>query len=169
MTQTPSPRRWRRPLVAALLLGGLVAAPLALAHGRGGPGCHGGPDGDPQAHLDRMVEHGLDAVDATDAQRATVEAAVAGLGPDLARFRDEGRALHEELRDALSAPTVDPAKVEAIRADGLDLADEASARMLGVMVKVAQALTPEQRAELAEMGPPRGERGGPGHHPAPDR
>lgn len=163
MSDTPTPpRRWLRPLAAILVVGTLVTLPVvAVAQARGGfdGPCHGGHDGDAQEHLDRMLEHGLSRLDATDEQKAQIEAAVAGLAPDLDRYRDEGAGLHEALREALTAGAIDPARVEAVRTDALDLADEASARMLGVVVKVAQVLTPEQREELADWGPPHG-RGG---------
>lgn len=177
MTPTPdtpptAPRRRRRlvrGLVALLLVGGLAAVPFAVARAAGG-GCepHGPPDPErAAAHLDRGVGFLLDRVEATDAQREQVDAALAGVADDLVRYRTEGGELREALHAALTAETVDAARVEAIRADGLALADEASRRLTGVMVEVASTLTAEQRAEVAELGPfggPDGHRGGPGGH-----
>jgi Spy/CpxP family protein refolding chaperone len=92
----------------------------------------------------------LGRLDATGEQEAQVDAVLDRVAPELFALKDDHEALRQDLRAALTAPSIDPAEVESIRADGLKLADEASRVVLGAVVEVARVLTPEQRAELAE-------------------
>ena len=61
--------------------------------------------------------------------------------------------MHDARRQAvelLSHDTVDRAALEALRADQLKLAEQASRRFTQALADVADVLTPEQRKALAE-------------------
>ncbi|MFZ5478942.1 MAG: Spy/CpxP family protein refolding chaperone [Myxococcota bacterium] len=157
MTQT-HPRRTARLVGGALVLAALVAAPFAIAGARGG--WHGGPGGchgarpesaaELRERMDRPADHLLDRVDATDDQRARVDAALDALAPKLWDLHDDKAALHEDVGEALGAEKIDRAALEEIRKDGLALADEASGIVLDAVYEVASALSVEQRRQLLD-------------------
>ncbi len=64
--------------------------------------------------------------------------------------RDAGRGLHEKSMQLFTAPVVDAAAAESLRQQMSAQHDEASKRMLQVMLDVSKVLTPEQRAKLGE-------------------
>lgn len=149
--------RGRRFFRFLLFLGAVGGAaffiPRAFAGGGwGGHGCHSEPAtaADLRERAGWGAEHLMDAVDADDAQRAALEGVLDGAVPEAFAFRQEGRALHEDLAEALGGPTVDRARLEELRLDGLDLADRASARAMDWVAEAASILRPEQRATLKD-------------------
>jgi periplasmic protein CpxP/Spy len=135
-----------------------VTATIGLtAWAQPGPGGHhgggfGGPAmfmGSPE-HIGRAVDHVLDGVNATDAQRTQVKQIVTQAAADLKAQRDAGRALHERSMQIFTAPTVDAAAAESVRQQMLTQHDTASRRVLQAMLDISRVLTPEQRAKLAE-------------------
>lgn len=160
-SRSPEPTPRRRFLTRTVLaviavsaIGGIGAR--AFAHGWGGGWHHGGfmrGNLDPAAvdqHLDRMLKHFYVEIDATDAQKQQlapiVKAAVNDLLPLGAQMRDTRR----QALELLSQPSVDRGTVEALRAEKLRLADQASRRLMAALTDVADVLTPEQRRSLAE-------------------
>ncbi|HEY2927568.1 Spy/CpxP family protein refolding chaperone [Piscinibacter sp.] len=146
--------RW---LVAGVLLA--VSATVAVSawaqHGPGGPGHHGMGGhgmfmGSPE-HMGRMVDHMLDGLNATDAQRAQVKQIAQAAAADLKGQREAGRALREKSLQLFSAPTVDAAAAESVRQQMLAQHDTASRRMLQAMLDISRVLTPEQRAKIGEQ------------------
>lgn len=113
-------------------------------HGRGGPG---GPGG--MMPFGRM-EHVLEAVDATEAQRTQIQAIMKAAAADLKAQHEAGRALHERGLALFAAPTIDAAAFETLRQQTQAQHDAASKRMTQSMVDAARVLTPEQRAKFAE-------------------
>ncbi|MFA6015657.1 MAG: Spy/CpxP family protein refolding chaperone [Gallionellaceae bacterium] len=125
-----------------------------------GFGHHGGPQafmsGKPldveQANkfADKRMQRLLKEVKASDAQKAKageiVKASVAKGAPLADKMRDN----HVQMRKLMSAATLDKATIEALRAEQIKLADEASKLMTQTMQDVAEVLTPEQRAKLAD-------------------
>ncbi|MBM4368051.1 MAG: periplasmic heavy metal sensor [Deltaproteobacteria bacterium] len=151
-------RGLRRLFGVAFLVGGMVAIPTAIAyaggHGFGGHGCghHDAPQSaeDVREHMEKGKGFILGKIDATPEQEARVDAVLDRLAPELFALKDDKESLRDDLRAALTAENVDAAEVESIRKEGLGLADEASRIVLGGVVEIAQALSPDQRAELAE-------------------
>lgn len=146
-----------------LFFGSLLVAASAAAvipafaqghHGGHGPGAGmmgpgaGGPmlGGSPR-HMERM----LDSVAATDAQKAQIKQIADAARSDMLKQREAGRALHDKMRQALTAATIDTNAVEQLRLQMLAQHDQASRRGLQTMVDIAQVLTPEQRAKVGEQ------------------
>ena len=135
-----------------------VAATFALSawaqpagpghHGMGGPGMMMGARG---------VDHMLDGLNATDAQRSQIKQIYKAAADDLKGQREQRRALHERSLQILAAPTVDAAAAEQVRQQMLQQHDQSSRRMLQAMLDASKVLTPEQRAKLAERMKQRGE------------
>lgn len=153
---TPATKRGLRWLAAGMVLA--VSATVALSAWAGrGPGGHhghgmGGPGlfmGSPE-HMNRRIDHLLDGVNATDAQRTQIKQIVAAAAQDLKGQREAGRSLREQSLQLFTAPTVDAAAAESLRQQMLAQHDQASRRMLQAMLEVSAVLTPEQRAQLGE-------------------
>lgn len=120
----------------------------------GGPGAHmsGKPMDVEQMNkfAERGVKHMLDDVKANDAQKAQATAIVKASVEKGAPLAEKLRGNHEQMRKLMSAATIDKAAIEALRAEQIKLADEASKLATQTMQDIAEVLTPEQRAKLAE-------------------
>ena len=110
-------------------------------------GGHGGPE---MMMMGGRLEHMLDRVDATDAQRAQIKQIMSAAKQDLKAQRGDGRSLHEQGMTLFAAPNIDAAAIEALRVQISAQREVASKRMGQAMVEAARVLTPEQRAKLAE-------------------
>lgn len=122
--------------------------------GAGGPGGHGGHammmfGGSPE-HVGRAVDHMLDGLNASAAQRSQIKQIAIAAATDLKAQRDAGRELHEKGMQIFAAPSVDAGAAQTLRQQMLAQHDQASKRMLQAMLDVAKVLTPEQRAKLGE-------------------
>lgn len=98
----------------------------------------------------RMVDHMLDGLNATDAQRSQIKQIAAAAAGDIKTQMEAGRGLHERGMQILTAPTVDAAAAEQLRQQMLQQHDAMSKRTTQAMLDVARVLTPEQRTKLGE-------------------
>jgi protein CpxP len=126
------------------------AQPMGGHHGMG-RGMDGGMMmGGPPERMGRMIDHMLDGLNATDAQRTQVKQIAQAAAADLKTQRDAGRGLHERALQIFTAPNVDPAAAESLRQQMLAQHDQASRRMTQAMLDISRVLTPEQRAKIGE-------------------
>jgi periplasmic protein CpxP/Spy len=152
----------QRPMMAMRLmaLGVLVVAVAGAAfsaHAQGHHGHGGGFDGpgmmmfggSPE-RIGRAVDHMLDGLNATDAQRTQIKQIVTTAAADLKTQRDAGRGLREKGVQIFTAPTVDASAAEAVRQQMNAQHEQASKRTLQAMLDVANVLTPAQRAKAGE-------------------
>ena len=159
----PGPRGNRRRFFAGLLTGGVVGGLLAGAvsawsHGEGPGGWHGrwcrAHAMNPAAERDRVefaADWVLNRVQATDAQREQVKGVLAQALQELGPLRDQHRQHRDAFAAALAEPTVDRTALEELRRAELQLAEQASTRIVTALADIADALTPEQRAELLKL------------------
>jgi len=152
MTDNPKKPRARRGWIVAATLVGVVALfagakALVFAHGASR---HGGPMTDEMLsdHIERGVKYVLLDTDATAEQRQQVTAIMESAAKDVHVLIDQHHAAHQQIHDILAAPTIDRARLEAVRAEQLGLADQASKRVVTALADAAEVLTPEQRAAL---------------------
>ena len=164
----PPRRRWRSIAFATALLltGGILGAVLhhsaqawprgeAGPHGwfggphgmRGGPGFGGGMWG--PSRVEGAVDRALWSVDASIEQRKKITAIAERAADDLFSLRDKHFEGRKQLGEVLAATTIDRAKIEALRAEQMKLAETASKRAVEALAEAAEVLTPAQRAELA--------------------
>jgi protein CpxP len=152
-------RRWT--WLFALPLAGALALPAVTAFARPGHRPEAGEMG--AFGGGRRMGKLLDAAGATDAQKAQIKAAWTNLRPQLQALHEQRGKLRDEMKKALAASTIDPAAVERLRKEEVQLTDRASTLVTQGMVQSAQVLTPEQRQKLAAQldqqhaGAPRGE------------
>ncbi|UCH47825.1 MAG: Spy/CpxP family protein refolding chaperone [Betaproteobacteria bacterium] len=155
----------RRPFLKGILTGGLVGT--LIAGGVGAFAQHDGPGhffkagcshrhamrdpGVMKERADFMVEWTLSRIDATDEQRTQVKSVVKAAIDDLLQLREEHQDNRKAMIAALIEPEVDRAELDRIRNAEMSLADRASRRIVTALADSADALTPEQRAQLAEM------------------
>jgi protein CpxP len=121
------------------------AQPMPGGHhgGGAGMGMFGGPGG-------RGIDHMLDGLNATDAQRSQIKQIFQAAATDLKAQREQGRALREKAMQIFAAPNVDAGAAETVRQQMLQQHDQSSRRMLQAMLDASKVLTPEQRAKLGE-------------------
>ena len=120
------------------------AEPMGQGHG-GGMMFGGSPE-----RVARGVDHLLDGLNATDAQRTQIKQIAQAAAADLAAQRQSTRALRDKGRDIFAAPVVDVAAAESVRQQLVVKHDESSRRTLQAMLDVSRVLAPEQRAKMAE-------------------
>lgn len=150
-------------LVLGIAIGGAIIAGLAMqrhhAMGLGhGPGwrvhqwMQDGPRGEEYAlrRIERMVGFAARRLDATDDQKKRLADIASAAVRDLLPMRGKMRDARKQARQILTAPTIDRAALEALRAAQLAEADAASRRMTQAIADAAEVLTPEQRARLAK-------------------
>ncbi|MEO8804519.1 MAG: Spy/CpxP family protein refolding chaperone [Burkholderiaceae bacterium] len=147
--------RWM--LFSVLVVAAAAVAVSAEAQervpGMGGGGGHGmmmfGGSG-------RHIDHMLDGLNATDAQRTQIKQIAAAAAADLRGQREAGKGLRERSLQIFSAPNVDAVAAESVRAQMQAQHDQASRRTLQALLEVSKVLTPEQRAKLGERMKQRG-------------
>jgi protein CpxP len=101
------------------------------------------------AHIDHMLKHFYVEVEATDAQKAQIEPLVKQAVNDLLPLHSQLHAAHTRAMQALTQTTVDRTSLETVRQEHLQLADQASKRMVQLIGDVGDVLTPTQRKALA--------------------
>lgn len=147
--------RWLWLLVVPAALG---AGLFTLSHAYASPffggfrGHRGAPEtaGELAERFDHKVEFLMDAVKATDAQRAQADVLVQRLSPELFALMDEGRALRGELKTVLLADQLDKAKIADIEARLSVLTNKLVGTGMNGLSSVAEILTPAQRRLVAD-------------------
>jgi Spy/CpxP family protein refolding chaperone len=99
--------------------------------------------------IERMVDRLAWAVDASSEQKQKINTIAQRVAGELAPLRQRHLDGRREMREVLAAPTVDRAKIEALRVEQMKLADEASRHITAAIADAADVLTPAQRADLA--------------------
>ena len=136
--------RGLRPLPAALLLVAALAAPWAQAQTAPAAG---------QAHHGSaaMKQRTLQAIGATAAQQAQIQAILTQARSDVRQQRKTAGDLRLQLAQVLAAPSVDASAAETARQKILAQQESSSQRMLQARLQVAAVLTPDQRQKLLAL------------------
>jgi periplasmic protein CpxP/Spy len=149
----PTPARLTATALLVAVLGGVTLSAWAMPGGHGG---HGGGHG-MMMMGGRGLERMLDSVNASAEQRTQIKAIAERAKADLQGQRDAGKGTRQQMMALFTQPVVDANAVEALRAQQMQRADQASRRMTQAMVEVSRVLSPEQRKQLAERMAKRGE------------
>ncbi len=147
-------RRFFKRAAIATLIGGIAAGVgiKAFAHGGWHRGGFAAGALDPAAvdeHLERMLRHMYVEIDATDEQKQRLAPIVKQAAKDLLPLREKMRAARKQAIELLTGDTIDRGAIEALRAEQLQLAEQASRRIAQSLADAAEVLTPGQRRELA--------------------
>src|SRR5712691_1930676 len=150
-------RRFFKRAAIATLIGGIAAGIGIKAFAQGG-GCgwhRGGFAAGPldpaqvDEHLDRMLKHLYVEIDATEEQKQKLAPIVKRAAKDLLPLRERIREARGKALELLTQDSVDRTAIEALRAEHLQLAEQASRRVAQSLADAAEVLTPAQRKELA--------------------
>lgn len=141
--------KWTLSAVVVVVAATFALSAWAMPGGHGHRGM-GGEGGYGMTMGGRGVDHMLDGLNATDAQRSQIKQIYKAAADDLKGQREQRRALRERSLQILAAPTVDAAAAESVRQQMLQQHDQSSRRMLQASLDASKVLTPEQRAKLAE-------------------
>jgi len=136
-------------LAGASVVGGVGAAAAAngwhhgmMMHGTESPA-------EVADHIDHALKHLYVEINATDAQKAQIGPLVQQAVSDLLPLHTQLQSAHARAIQGLTQPTVDRGALEAARESHLQLADQASKRIVQLIGDVGDVLTPAQRTALA--------------------
>lgn len=142
--KTTGPRRKSLvTMMAALLAGSLAATAGSYAYAK-----TDGANFDPakfQQRIEKRVDRALKGTDATAEQKKKVAEIMGATFKDMKPLRDKGMENRKAMQEALRAPTLDAAKIEAIRAEQMKIADDSSKRFTKSLTEAGNVLTAGQR------------------------
>ena len=95
--------------------------------------------------LERRVDKALAGTDTTLDQKIEIVGILETALHDMQSLRDRRAATDTALREAMSAATVDPARIEQLRRQQMDTIDAQSKRLTHAMKEAGKALDPAQR------------------------
>jgi Spy/CpxP family protein refolding chaperone len=98
-----------------------------------------------QQRMEKRVDKALSGTDATAEQKKKVADIVGQAFKDMRGFHDQRTANRKAMADALQAPTIDSAKIEAIRTEQMKIADASSKRFSQALTEAGNVLTQPQR------------------------
>jgi len=132
-----------KTMMAALLAGSLAMTAGGLAYAK-----VDGQAFDPakfQEHVAKRVDKALTGTDATAEQKKKVADILGTTFKDMKPLHDRRVENRKAMADAMQAATIDPAKIEALRADRMKIADESSKRFTKALTDAGNVLTVQQR------------------------
>ena len=133
-------------VAGGVVMSGTPAAALTMAMEAGMHG-HGDMHAMAMAHIEKM----LTAVDATPDQKAQIKSILHKGFESIGPLHEKLADTHRDLHQLLSAPTIDRAALEQLRAARVGDLDQASKVMVQTFADAADVLRPEQRAKLARL------------------
>ncbi len=149
------------------LTGALTGAVPAIAQAQPAPAqpapAQPAPPQQPPWHrhdIDRRIDRILLKIGATADQKVKIHAIADAAKADLAPMRAAMHDTRKQMHTLLSAPRIDAAAIETLRAQNTQTMDRISQRMTKALIDAANVLTPEQRAKLPAL--PIGRHPGPG-------
>jgi Spy/CpxP family protein refolding chaperone len=148
-----------KTMMMALLAGSLAATAGGVAFAR-----DGGKAFDParfQQRIEKRVDKALSGTDATAEQKKKVSDIVGQAFKDLRGMHAKRVENRKAMTEALQAATIDPAKIEAIRAEQMKIADESSRRFTKALTDAGKELNQAQRQAFFKAWTARGKHG---HH-----
>ena len=147
-----------KTMMAALLAGSLAMTAGGTAFARGD-----GAGMDParfQQHIEKRVDKALDGTTATADQKKKITEILQAAFGDMKGTHAKRTEVRKALQEAMSAPTIDPAKIEQIRAEQVKMLDDSSKRFTKALIDAGNVLDAEQRQAFFkkwnERGPGRG-------------
>ena len=126
----------------------LVAGSLALGAGGAAFARTDGAAVDPakfQQRIEKRVDKALTGTTATAEQKTKVTAILQAAFTDLKGTRAQRAEVRNALQAAMSAPTIDPAKIEQIRSEQVKMMDDSSKRFTKALIDAGNVLNAEQR------------------------
>lgn len=143
-------RRW--PVVAALAVTAAAVWSGVAFGGQAMPGHHGHQAmsaADMDAHIDKMIEQC--AADASADQKSRLSVIAKAAMADVRGMHEQLSQGHARAHELLTAPVIDRAALEQLRAAQMQRFDQISRRVLAAAEDGAEILTPAQRASCGQQ------------------
>ena len=140
---TGSRRTTLTAMMAALLAGSVAMTAGGQAFARSD-----GQALDPakfQQRIEKRVDRALSGTDATAEQKKKVTDIVQAAFKDMKAFHEQRVENRKAMEAAMQAPTIDPARIEQIRAEQMKIADASSKRFTQALVDAGNVLNASQR------------------------
>ena len=147
-----------KTMMMALLAGSLAATAGGVAFASSDDGKTYDP-ARVQQRIEKRVDRALSGTDATAEQKKKVSDIVGQAFKDVRGFHDQRMANRKAMHEALQASTIDPAKIEAIRAEQMKIADASSKRFTTALTDAGKELNQTQRQAFFKAWTARGEHG----------
>jgi len=132
-----------KTMMMALVAGSLAATAGGMAYAK-----TDGKAFDPaqfQQRLEKRVDKALSGTDATADQKKQVADILGQTFKDMKPLHDQRVQNRKAMEEALQAPTIDPAKIEGIRAEQMKIADASSQRFTKALTDAGKVLSQSQR------------------------
>ena len=132
-----------KTMMMALLAGSLAATAGGMAYAK-----TDGKAFDPaqfQQRIEKRVDKALSGTDATADQKKQVADILGQSFKDMKPVHDQRVQNRKAMEEALQAPTIDPAKIEGIRAEQMKIADASSQRFTKALTDAGKVLSQSQR------------------------
>ena len=149
-----------KTMMMALLAGSLAATAGGMAYAK-----TDGKAFDPaqfQQRIEKRVDKALSGTDATADQKKQVADILGQSFKDMKPLHDQRVQNRKAMEEALQAPTIDPAKIEGIRAEQMKIADASSQRFTKALTDAGKVLSQSQRQAFFKSWNERHD--GRGHH-----
>ncbi|MGY6707332.1 MAG: Spy/CpxP family protein refolding chaperone [Rhizobiaceae bacterium] len=147
---------WRRVAIAGAIavvaMGVGAAAATSGVSTFYGPAMHVamGSGGMGKGFAERRFDRMMTEIEASDEQAERLRDIFEAARDDLMPARADFHAFRDDLAALITAPRIDRAAAERMRAERVEAIDEASRRMTEAFIEAAEVLTPEQRVALVE-------------------
>ena len=154
-----SRRKSLTTMMAALLAGSLVATAGSFAYAK-----TDGQAFDPakfQQRVEARVDKALTGTDATADQKKKVSTIIEQAFTDMKPLHDKRVENSKAMADAMQAPTIDKARIEALRQEQMKVSDAGSKRFTQALTDAGDVLSAQQRQAFFKKWSERGEHG---HH-----
>ncbi|WP_421995102.1 Spy/CpxP family protein refolding chaperone [Reyranella sp.] len=132
-----------RTVMAALLAGSLAATAGGVAYAK-----TEGRTFDPvkfQERIEKRVDKALTGTDASAEQKKKVVDILQAAFKEMKPLHGQRVENRKAMESAMQAPTIDPAKIEQIRAEQMKIADQGSKIFTQALTDAGKVLTQEQR------------------------
>lgn len=103
---------------------------------------------DMAAHVNKVCQHLYIDIDATDAQKTTLDPIFKQAAADLMPLFQQLHTGHAQVLNLLTAPTIDRTAVEQASAAEVAVHDQIAQRMTRLVEDSSSVLTPDQRQKL---------------------
>ncbi len=130
-------------IMAALLAGSIAATAGGVAYAR-----TDGKAFDPaqfQQRIEKRVDKALSSTDATADQKKKITEILQTAFKDMKPLHDKRVENRKAMVAAMEAPTIDPAKIEALRVEQMKVADDSSKRFTKALTDAGNVLSASQR------------------------
>ena len=108
-------------------------------------------------HVEKRVDKALTGTDATADQKKKVSTIIEQAFTDMKPLHDKRVENRKAMADAMQAPTIDKAKIEALRQEQMKVSDAGSKRFTQALTDAGDVLNVQQRQAFFKKWAERGE------------